>query len=87
MLIQPNRIKAKLKQRLPVYGVIAMMKRTNIAASITAGTREDAARQVARGAKMILAASQTLIFSGSKIFLRNKPAFALTPLWNIFICR
>jgi hypothetical protein len=44
MLIQPNRTKAKLKQRLPVYGVIAIMKSTNITAGITAGTREDAAR-------------------------------------------
>ena len=48
---------------------IAMMKSTNITAGITAGTREDAAKQVARGANMVLVASQTLIFSGSKTFL------------------
>ena len=48
---------------------IAIMKNANIVAGITAGTRADAAKQVARGANMILAASQSLIFSGSKEFL------------------
>ena len=48
---------------------IAIMRDTNIVAGVTAGTRADAARQVARGANMILAASQSLIFSGSKEFL------------------
>ncbi len=48
---------------------IAVMKKANIAAGITAGTRADAANQVARGANMILAASQSLILSGSKAFL------------------
>jgi 4-hydroxy-2-oxoheptanedioate aldolase len=48
---------------------IAIMKNANISAGITAGTRADAAKQVARGANMILAASQSLIFSASKEFL------------------
>ena len=48
---------------------IAIMKNKNIVAGITAGTRADAAKQVARGANMILAASQSLIFSGSQEFL------------------
>ena len=52
--------------------VIAVMKQTNIIAGITAGTRADAAKQVARGANMIIAASQSLIFSGSKEFLPEK---------------
>jgi len=44
---------------------IAIMKEANI----TAGTRADAAKQVARGANMILAASQSLVFSAAKEFL------------------
>jgi len=48
---------------------IAIMNNANIAAGITAGSRADAAKQVARGAKLILAASQSLIISGSKEFL------------------
>jgi len=48
---------------------IAIMKNAGIAAGITAGTRADAAKQVARGASMILTASQALILSGSKEFL------------------
>ena len=48
---------------------IAIMKQVGISAGITAGTRADAAKQVARGASMILAASQSLILSGSKQFL------------------
>jgi 4-hydroxy-2-oxoheptanedioate aldolase len=48
---------------------IAIMKNAGIAAGITAGTRADAAKQVARGASMILTASQALILSGSKDFL------------------
>jgi len=48
---------------------IAIMKNANISAGITAGTRADAAKQIARGANMILAASQQLILSASKEFL------------------
>jgi 4-hydroxy-2-oxoheptanedioate aldolase len=48
---------------------IAVMKKANITAGITAGTRADAAKQVARGANMILVASQSLIISGSQAFL------------------
>ena len=51
---------------------IAIMKQAGISAGITAGTRADAAKQVARGANMILAASQSLIFSASKEFLSEK---------------
>ena len=48
---------------------IAIMKKVGISAGITAGTRTDAAKQVARGANMILTASQALILSGSQEFL------------------
>ena len=48
---------------------IAIMKNADISAGITAGTRTDAAKQIARGANMILAASQLLILSASKEFL------------------
>jgi 4-hydroxy-2-oxoheptanedioate aldolase len=48
---------------------IVIMKDANITAGITAGTRADAAKQVARGANMVLAASQSLVFSASKEFL------------------
>jgi 4-hydroxy-2-oxoheptanedioate aldolase len=51
---------------------IAIMKNANISAGITAGTRADAAKQVARGANMILAATQLLVFSASKEFLPEK---------------
>lgn len=51
---------------------IAIMKNAGITAGITAGTRADAARQVARGASMIIAASQSLILSASKEFLPEK---------------
>jgi len=48
---------------------ITIMRNANVTAGITAGTRTDAAKQVARDANMILAASQSLILSGSKEFL------------------
>jgi 4-hydroxy-2-oxoheptanedioate aldolase len=51
---------------------ITIMKNANISAGITAGTRADAAKQVARGANMILAASQSLVFSASKEFLPER---------------
>jgi 4-hydroxy-2-oxoheptanedioate aldolase len=51
---------------------IAIMKETNITAGITAGTRADAAKQVARGANMILAAAQSLMFSAAKEFLPGR---------------
>lgn len=49
--------------------VIAICRRTRVAAGITAGSRPDAARQVARGATMILAIAQLIITNGSKEFL------------------
>jgi 4-hydroxy-2-oxoheptanedioate aldolase len=49
--------------------VVAICKKTGVAAGITAGSRADAAKQVARGATMILAIAQFVIASGSKEFL------------------
>ena len=48
---------------------ITFIKESNITAGITAATRADAAKQVARGANMILAPAQVLILSASKEFL------------------
>jgi 4-hydroxy-2-oxoheptanedioate aldolase len=49
--------------------VITICKKTGAAAGITAGSRADSARQVARGATMILAIAQFVIAAGSKDFL------------------
>ena len=49
--------------------VIALCKKANVAAGITAGSRADSAKQVARGATMILAIAQFVIAAGSKEFL------------------
>lgn len=49
--------------------VVAICKRTGVSAGITAGSRADAARQVARGMTMILAIAQTVVTAGSKEFL------------------
>ncbi len=49
--------------------VIAICKKTGVAAGITAGSRADSARQVARGATMILAIAQWVIAAGSREFL------------------
>ena len=49
--------------------VIGICKKANVSAGITAGTRADAAKQVARGATMILAIAQFVITAGSKEFL------------------
>lgn len=49
--------------------VIAICKKAGVAAGITAGTHEDAEKQVARGATMILGIAQILIMNGSKDFL------------------
>jgi 4-hydroxy-2-oxoheptanedioate aldolase len=48
---------------------IAIMQANQVVAGITATTRADAAKQVARGAQMILVAAQALILSASKEFL------------------
>ena len=53
--------------------VIALCKRCGVASGITAGSRSDAASQVARGATMILAIAQFVIAAGSKEFLPEKP--------------
>ena len=49
--------------------VVAICNKTGVAAGITAGSRADSARQVARGAKMILAIAQLVIAAGSREFL------------------
>src|SRR5688572_18045732 len=49
--------------------VIAICQKAGVAAGITAGSRVDSARQVARGATMILAIAQWIIAAGSKEFL------------------
>lgn len=49
--------------------VVAICKKANVFVGITAGTRADAAKQVARGATMILAIAQFVITAGSKEFL------------------
>ena len=49
--------------------VVALCKKANVAAGITAGSRADSAKQVARGATMILAIAQFVITAGSKEFL------------------
>jgi 4-hydroxy-2-oxoheptanedioate aldolase len=49
--------------------VVALCKKAGVTAGITAGSRADAARQVARGATMILAIAQFVITSGSREFL------------------
>ena len=48
---------------------IRIMKESNIFVGITAASRAEAAKQVARGTNLILAAAQSLILSGSKEFL------------------
>jgi 2-keto-3-deoxy-L-rhamnonate aldolase RhmA len=49
--------------------VVALCKKTNVIAGITAGTRADSEKQVARGATMILAIAQFVILNGSRDFL------------------
>jgi 4-hydroxy-2-oxoheptanedioate aldolase len=49
--------------------VISICKKANVSAGITAGTKADAEKQVARGASMILGIAQVLILNGSKEFL------------------
>lgn len=52
-----------------IDNVIAICKKTGVAAGITAGSRADSANQVARGATMILAIAQWVIAAASKEFL------------------
>ena len=49
--------------------VVAICKKTGVAAGITAGSRADSAKQVACGMTMILAIAQSVITAGSKAFL------------------
>jgi len=48
---------------------IGIMKNIGVIAGITAGTRTDAEKQIARGATMILTPAQSLVLAGSKSFL------------------
>ena len=52
-----------------IDSVVAICKRTGVAAGITAGSRADSATQVARGATLILAIAQFVIAAGSREFL------------------
>lgn len=52
--------------------VIAICKKRDLIAGITAGSRADSAQQVARGATMILAIAQWVIATGSREFLPQK---------------
>jgi len=49
--------------------VIALCNKANVIVGITAGTRADSAKQVVRGATMILAIAQWVVLNGSKEFL------------------
>jgi len=49
--------------------VVAICKKARVSAGITAGTRADAAKQVARGCNMILAIAQFVVAAGAKEFL------------------
>ncbi len=49
--------------------VVSACKKHNVAAGITAVSRADAAKQVARGMTMILAIAQVVVTAGSKEFL------------------
>jgi 4-hydroxy-2-oxoheptanedioate aldolase len=49
--------------------VVAICKKTGVAAGITAGSRADSAKQVGRGVTMILAIAQLVVAAGSKEFL------------------
>jgi 4-hydroxy-2-oxoheptanedioate aldolase len=49
--------------------VVSICKKQNVAAGITAVSRADAAKQVARGMTMIVAIAQVVVAAGSKEFL------------------
>jgi 4-hydroxy-2-oxoheptanedioate aldolase len=52
-----------------IDSVVAICKKAGVAAGITAGSRADSAKQVARGATLILAIAQLVIAAGSRDFL------------------
>ncbi len=52
--------------------VVSVCRQHGVAAGITAATRADAARQVARGMQMILVAAQSLVFAAAQAFLPEK---------------
>jgi 4-hydroxy-2-oxoheptanedioate aldolase len=52
-----------------IEGVIAACRRCGLAPGITAATRADSARQVERGAQMILAIGQNIVLAGAREFL------------------
>ena len=49
--------------------VIAICRQKGVAAGITAGSRAEAEKQVARGATMILSTPQSIILAGSRQLL------------------
>lgn len=49
--------------------VVAIFRKTGVAAGITAGSRLDSVREVARGITMVLAIAQLVIAAGSREFL------------------
>src|SRR5688572_9571413 len=52
-----------------IDSAIRIINETSRIAGITAGTRADAEQQIQRGARMILAAAQSLVLAGSSSFL------------------
>ena len=52
-----------------IDSVVALCKKTGVAAGITAGSRANSVKQVARGATLILAIAQLVIAAGSRDFL------------------
>lgn len=53
-----------------IDAVFAICKKAGVAAGITAGTKEDADKMIARGATMILGIAQVLIMNGAKTLLK-----------------
>jgi 4-hydroxy-2-oxoheptanedioate aldolase len=55
--------------QMTIDRVVAMCKKAGVSTGITAGSRADSAKQVARGCTMILAIAQFVVAAGSKEFL------------------
>jgi 4-hydroxy-2-oxoheptanedioate aldolase len=62
-----------------IEAVVAACARAGVAAGITAATREQAAREVARGMRVILAGLQPLLLAGGRAFLPESPTRTRTP--------
>ncbi len=59
---------------------VAICKKANVAAGITAGTRANAENEISRGMTMILGIAQTLVLAGSKDFLPEKSHYGKTSI-------